>query len=255
MVGPIRIGITTGWEQGSVVPGWSLVYTVKPCIDVIAKVGGIPLLLPVLEEPVIRQEALNNVDALLAAGEVLSVKRNVLSGDQPKDLKSQNPLRFANERDYLLGALERNMPILGICRGYQVLNIICGGTMYLEDIHLRPENNGVLHHQGSQPPEETVHPVELSGILARLTGRKEAMVNSFHRQAVKEPPADFEVIARAPDGIIEGIASLKHDFVLGVQFHPEILPEPIWLRIFKKLVEAGQRYRQKNGKKANKDNV
>ncbi|GEA15642.1 MAG: rane dipeptidase [Moorella sp. (in: firmicutes)] len=236
-----RVGITTGWEQGNVVPGWSLIYTVKACVEAVEKAGGIPLLLPVVKDPEIRRETLNNIDALIAAGEVLSVKRNVLNGDQAKDLESQNPLRFANERDYLLGALERNMPILGICRGHQVLNVVCGGTMYLDDIHMRPENSGVVHQQGSRPPAETIHKVEMDGILARLTGKREAMVNSFHRQAVMEPPPRFAVVARAPDGIVEAMASLEHDFVLGVQFHPEVLQESFWLELFRELVNAGAR--------------
>ncbi|QGP90822.1 Gamma-glutamyl-gamma-aminobutyrate hydrolase PuuD [Neomoorella glycerini] len=242
-MGAVRVGITTGWEQGNVVPGWSLVYTVKACVDAVERAGGIPLLLPVVNDPEIRQKILENIDALIAAGEVLSVKRNVLEGNRAKDLESQNPLRFANERDYLLGALERNIPILGICRGHQVLSVLCGGTMYLDDIHQRPENSGVVHQQGSRPPGETIHRIEMDGILARLTGKKEAMVNSFHRQAVKEPPPGFTVVARAPDGIIEAIASLKHDFVLGVQFHPEVLQEPFWLELFKGLVNASARYR------------
>ncbi|GFN22750.1 gamma-glutamyl-gamma-aminobutyrate hydrolase family protein [Thermanaeromonas sp. C210] len=240
----VRIGITTGWEEGNVVPGWSLIYTVKACVEVVERAGGIPLLLPVVGDVAIRRKMLENIDALIAAGEVLSVKRNVLQGPA-KDLESQNPLRFANERDYLLGALERNMPVLGICRGHQVLNVLCGGTMYLDDIHLRPENKGVVHHQGSRPPGETAHRIAMDGILARLTGEKEAMVNSFHRQAVKEPPPGFTAVAWAPDGVIEAMASLEHDFVVGVQFHPEVLPESLWLELFKGLINAGARYRQR----------
>jgi putative glutamine amidotransferase len=214
----------------------------------VEKAGGVPLLLPVAKNKATREDALASVDALIVSGEVLSVRRNVLQGGNPKDLSAQNPLRFANESDYILGALERNMPLLGICRGLQVLNTVCGGSMYLDDIHLMPGRGNVQHQQGNKPPSETVHEVKFvpGGALAGLTGQSEARVNSFHRQAVKEPPPGFEVIARANDGIIEGIASSRHDFVIGVQFHPEVLPDPVWGKLFDGLIAAGKRYKETN---------
>lgn len=244
MQGGVRVGITTGWEPGTVVPHWPLVYTPKPLVEAVERAGGIPILLPVVAKPHIRNETLNQIDALIAAGEVLSIKRNVLQGNPSKDLESQNPLRFANERDYLLGALSKGMPVLGICRGHQVLNMVCGGSLYLDDVHLRPENTGIIHHQGDRPPEEAVHEVAMGGLLRALTGRSETRVNSFHRQGVIEPPPGFTVVARSPDGLVEGVASETHDFVLGLQFHPEVLPEPFWLRIFKGLIAAGETYRR-----------
>ncbi|SFH05948.1 gamma-glutamyl-gamma-aminobutyrate hydrolase [Desulfotomaculum arcticum] len=230
------------------VPGWSLIYTVRGCLEAVEKAGGVPLLLPVANNQSTRQEVLTSIDALIVSGEVLSVKRNVLKGGNPKDLSAQNPLRFANESAYILGALERNMPILGICRGLQVLNIVCGGSMFLDDIHHLPGRSNVQHHQGDKPPSETVHEVVFTPdtVLTELTGINKARVNSFHRQAVKEPPSDFRVIARADDGIIEGIAGTRRDFVVGVQFHPEVLPDPVWGKLFNGLIEAGKSYQKVN---------
>ncbi len=243
----VRVGITSGWEQSSLVPGWSLIYTVKSCIDVVEKVGGIPIILPVMSQTVSRNEVLDAIDALIVSGEVLSIKRNVLKEEGPKDLECQNPLRYANERDYIMGALNKRIPLLGICRGHQVLNVVCGGSMYLDDIHLSQANNVITHQQDDKKPEETVHSIRMEGFLARILGREEAMVNSFHRQSVKEPPAGFDVVACSQDGMVEAIASAEHDFVLGLQFHPEVLPDPVWLNIFKELIEAGARYSSRKG--------
>src|SRR5690606_2002672 len=127
-----------------------------------------------------------------------------------KDLESQNPLRYSNERDYIRGALDKHIPLLGICRGHQVLNVVCGGSMYLDDIHLLKSGNVVTHQQGSRKPEETAHSIRIEGILAEILGVKEIMVNSFHRQAVKGPPPGFVVVARSQDGMIEAMASTEH---------------------------------------------
>ncbi len=241
----VRVGITSGWEQGSLVTGWPLIYTVKPCVDIVERVGGIPIVLPVMARAISRNEILNAIDALIVSGEVMSIKRNVLEKEHPKDLESQNPLRYANERDYITGALNRGIPLLGICRGHQVLNVVCGGTLYLDDIHLLQSDNVVTHQQGDKKPEQTVHSIRTEGILAEILGKKEVMVNSFHRQAVKDPPPGFDVVARSQDDMIEGIVSAEHDYVLGLQFHPEVLSDPVWLNIFKELVDAGARYSER----------
>jgi putative glutamine amidotransferase len=240
-----RVGITSGWEQGTLVEGWPLIYTIKSCVDVVEKAGGIPLVLPVMSQTASSIEALNVIDAVIISGEVLSIKRDVLANKNARDLESQNPLRYANERDYIKSALERGIPLLGICRGHQVLNVVCGGSLYLDDSHLQQLDNAVTHQQGSKRPEETIHSITTDGILAKILGKKEIMVNSFHRQMVKEPPPGFDVVARSKDGMIEAIASTEHDFVLGLQFHPEVMSDPIWLNVFKSLIEAGNRYSNK----------
>lgn len=244
----VRVGITSGWEPGSLVSGWPLIYTVKACVDAVEKVGGIPLILPVMSNASSRNRVLDVVDALIVSGEVLSIKHDVLKNKNSMSLENQNPLRYANERDYIKGALKRRIPLLGICRGHQVLNVVCGGMMYLDDISLLKPENAVMHQQGDKKPEEAVHSISAEGQLAEILGKKELMVNSFHRQAVKNPPPGFNVVARSQDGMIEAIASTEHDFALGLQFHPEVLPDPIWLNIFKGLFEAGKRYRCMNGK-------
>ncbi len=104
-------------------------------------------------------------------------------------------------------ALKNGMPVLGICRGLQVMNVFSGGTLIPD----------VAGHQG----ETLQHPVNLSGTLAALYGGSEVMVNSFHHQVVERPGSGFRVTAMSSDGYIEAIEYEGLPFVVGVQWHPE----------------------------------
>ena len=163
-------------------------------------------------------------------------------------------VRVAPERDqFELGlvreARRRNLPILAICRGLQVLNVAAGGTL-IQDI--ASQVTGALEHRQLVPPKQSfdfAHEIwlEEDSLLARLMRERlsdadACEVNSRHHQAVNQVAAGFEVSATAPDGVIEAIEDPKAHFCLGVQWHPENFWRTGEFRpLFEGLVEAAGR--------------
>lgn len=145
-------------------------------------------------------------------------------------------------------ALERDLPVLGICRGVQVLNVAGGGTLY-QDIVLAGAPRG-SHNQrqaSPQPPDDAaVHDVRITpgSHLAEILGGERLGVNTFHHQTIDEPATHFSVVARSvePDGpgLIEAVEVRGRAFVLGVQWHPERMWRrlPACARLFSALVHA-----------------
>jgi putative glutamine amidotransferase len=128
------------------------------------------------------------------------------------------------------------MPILGICRGAQALNVACGGTLHQ---HLPEVAGGAIVHRQADPGCATAHAIDvLAGSrLARVVGSKRLEVNSFHHQAVDRLGAGLRACAHAPDGTIEAIEDPTRRLVLGVQWHAEMLIEGrSHLSLFQELV-------------------
>ena len=116
---------------------------------------------------------------------------------------------------------KRNIPIIGICRGFQLINVAAGGTLY-QDLSLIP-GNILKHNQVSNPTLKT-HKIEIkeNSFISSIFG-KETMVNSFHHQAIDKVANDFIVVARASDGVVEAIEHKTYKFLVAVQWHPEML--------------------------------
>lgn len=140
----------------------------------------------------------------------------------------------------------RGMPILGICRGAQVLNVARQGTLFQ---HLPDVTSGVIEHRQSEPGDRTTHEVRVapdSG-LAQTTGGGPVNVNSFHHQAIDRLGLDLRPVAWAQDGVIEAVEDLRGHFVLGVQWHAETLvDEAEQLALFERLVQAAELTAQKS---------
>ena len=141
-------------------------------------------------------------------------------------------------------ALAGRIPLLGICNGMQLLNVVRGGTLHQD---LRADL-GLGTHEQPPPKDVPSHAVEVVGdsLLARLVGRGSLAVNSTHHQAVKEPGAGVLVSARAADGVVEAIELPDLPFALGVQWHAERLAakDPRQLALFSGLVQAAQDQRR-----------
>ena len=151
-----------------------------------------------------------------------------------------NPARTAFEQELLQEALRRGLPVLGICAGLQLLNVVRGGTLVQD---LPTEHPGALPHEQTTPKHEPAHVIhcEREGLIATLTGGAEAWVNSSHHQAIKALGRDLQVTARAPDGVIEAVEDPARPFVVGVQWHPERMIRVDWqLGIFRALVAAAK---------------
>lgn len=208
-------------------------------VDVVKKVGGIPLLLPSVNDDGIAKEFVERVDCLvLSGGGDIDPE---YFGEQPlPKLEDVDPLRDEFEFKLISHALERKIPILGICRGMQILVVATGGTLY-QDIESQVERP--LQHRQKAPLWAGSHRIDVleNTRLRSILGCKQVRVNSFHHQAVAETGPCLAVSARASDGVIEAVESCESDvFVLGVQWHPELMwqREAVFLRLFRDLTQS-----------------
>lgn len=232
-----RIGITCGWEPGQVVEGWALTYAGKSLVERVEAAGAVPVLIPVLDQPELAAEYMPFLDGLVLSGEVLSIKRNVIVEHERNILRNSNPPRYDTEAAMIRAGLQAGKPMLGICRGFQVLVVEEGGSVLDGDVN---ENNYVLHQQGPGiPPSKTVHVINVqpgSTFHTLLGGVESTMVNSFHRQAVVNIPPGYVASARAPDDVVEVIEADDGRLVIGLQFHPEAINTPLWTQFFARFV-------------------
>ncbi len=188
----------------------------------IEKAGGVPLILPVTDNPETISAYLEAVDGLLLTGGVDVHPSLYGEAEHPKLDEVDRP-RDTLEMALTRQALAQDKPIFAICRGLQLLNVVLGGTLY-QDL---PSQNptGIEHQQrnGRIPRAQTTHPFEaVSGSrLASLLGTQHSECNSFHHQALKTIGEGLITTASAPDGIVEGAEMPDKSFVVGVQFHPE----------------------------------
>ncbi|MHC4663649.1 MAG: gamma-glutamyl-gamma-aminobutyrate hydrolase family protein [Planctomycetota bacterium] len=189
----------------------------------IETVGGLPILLPTLGNADIAPGLLERIDGLLLAG---GDDVNPLAvGEEPHaGLGSIDPERDTVELALVKAAFNSDMPILGICRGIQVLALALGGLVY-QDVN-EIEGNSLKHRQLA-PRWCATHTVMLgSGSIAeKVLGGSRIETNSFHHQAVRKVPKGFEVSGHADDGVIEAIECAEKRFVLGVQWHAEHMTE------------------------------
>ena len=230
------IGITTCLDDG---PKKCYAEVSNSYIQSILMAGGLPVMLPSVDDQDIGEEYLDVIDALLLSGgeDVCTM----VYGENPiKEVDMFCPQRDSFEINLFTAALERNMPVLGICRGLQVMNTALGGTLY-QDIFVQCKN--VLGHFPRKLPVDTLYhtiTIEDNSILAEIFGTKELRVNSYHHQAVKDVAGDFKTTAFSTDNVIEGIEHRQKPFVVGVQWHPEDLTikHPHFIKLFKALVEA-----------------
>lgn len=166
-------------------------------------------------------EALVDASAglVLSGGEDIEPRRY---GEEPiPDLYDVNPVRDSMEWRAVDAALERGIPIFGICRGMQLLNVYFGGTLYQD---LPTQYDDTVGHYQSAPWGEHHHQVrcvEGSRLHKALAACEPIRINSFHHQAVRDLAPTLRCTAQAEDGLIEGVESTEHDWIVGVQWHPE----------------------------------
>lgn len=197
-----------------------LTYTPKNFVTHIQEAGGIPLLIPIgiIEDA---KAYISRIDKLLLAGGHDVSPQHYGETLHPL-IQGTHPERDAFELALIKEAVAQKKPIFGVCRGMQLINVAFGGSLY-QDLSLM-ENPHLKHVQLPTPFRFATHDVTLNADsqLGKLLGTTYP-VNSFHHQAVKEIAKDFQVIATAPDGVVEAIES--HAFgapILGIQWHPEL---------------------------------
>ncbi len=203
----------------------------------IEKVGGIPVVFPVLNDEEAIDSFLDYIDGLmLIGGEDISP---FIYGEEPvRELHTINPERDRAETYFLRGAYERKLPVLAVCRGMQLANAVFGGTLY-QDIYSQREKV-LVHSPKIDGFEINYHTIDIDegSLLYEIYG-SQALVNSFHHQAIRELGAGFVVTARAKDGIVEAMERLDDWPFLGVQFHPEFMTHnDKFTEIFRRFVES-----------------
>lgn len=225
------IGITLDCEPGASA-AWSRYdwYAVRRnYAEAVVHAGGVPIMLP--HETGMVDAYLDRIDGLLVTGGNFDIDPSLYGDAKRHDTVMTKTFRTDFEWAVTQGALERDMPVLGICGGQQLLHVVLGGRLLQ---HIPDAIEDALEHEQPNPRHEAGHPVALAaGTLLRMICGVEAMqVNSAHHQAAADAPAGLVINARAPDGVIEGIESTRHRFALGVQWHPEFMISKADERIF-----------------------
>jgi putative glutamine amidotransferase len=229
------IGVTLDAEQPG---GWSRYpwYALRAnYTDAIAAAGGLPVALP--HDPALTAALLDRLDGLVVTGGAFDVDPALYGAAEIHATVTLKQRRTAAELALVQGALARDMPVLGICGGQQLLAVALGGTLIQ---HIPDSVPDALEHEQLNPRDEPGHSVAVTAgtLLARIVGAAQMQVNSAHHQAVATPGPHAVVNAVAPDGVVEGVEDSRHRFCLGVQWHPEFLIDPGDSRIFHAFIAA-----------------
>lgn len=205
---PVRIGITTSFEDGEQ-------HLDRRYVTAVEAAGGVPLLLPTTDATSTVEALVEQIDGLVVPGGPAVTEG--LTGPLPDDLGTLAPLRADSDRRWIDACRRTDRPILGICYGMQRLNALAGGTIYGD---VEAEHDGAQTH--SQKRGGTTHPVTFnpSSRLRQWLDADALEVNTRHLQAPATVGDGFSVAATAPDGVIEAIEHESGRF-FGVQFHPE----------------------------------
>jgi len=203
--------------------------------EAVVRAGGLPILLP--HEPEQAEAYLERIDGLVVTGGAFDVDPALFGAATRHATVKLKTKRTAFEIEITKGALARNMPVLGICGGQQLLNVVLGGTLIQ---HIPDEVSEALSHEQPNPRTEAGHRVNVAKgtLLHRICGVDELEVNSAHHQAVKSVGVGVVVDALAPDGVIEGIEDPRYRYCLGVQWHPEYSISQGDEKIFDALIAA-----------------
>lgn len=207
-------------------------------VESIRKAGGIPCIVPPAHSQEDVNEVMNFINGLLLTGGG-DISPVYLQEPPRKGIGECFPERDKSEIMLTKSALRSNLPLLGICRGIQVLAVAAGGEIY-QDIF--SQNSEAMEHRQTAPRQNSWHEVKISedSVLYHLIRETKVKVNSLHHQAVCKVPLGFKLNAVASDGIIEGMEKLNAKFCLGVQWHPEsmIETEKHSIMLFKGFIEA-----------------
>lgn len=241
----ITADVANGGKNGRASLGSTFFLPQRYC-RALEQAGGVPVILSPTESRSVAIRTLDRLDGLLISGGNFDIHPS-LYGEKPiKELGEIKEERTEFELNLTRLALKRDLPLLGICGGAQALNVALGGTLYQD---IATQLTEAIEHQQSKKKRIAGHRIQVrSGTrLAKILGRPFLEVNTTHHQAVKRLGTGLVINATAEDGLIEGIESSRHSFVLGVQWHPEALaPKSLHQRkIFSVFVDACRAFRRR----------
>ena len=218
----------------------------------VSVVGAVPIMVPLYDDDLdTLREIYDRLDAVLLPG---GVDMNPTSyGEQKTELcGALDPSRDRVELQLVRWAISDKKPVLGLCRGLQVINVAMGGTLWQD---IAAQVDGAIKHDYFPTMgfdrDHLAHPVEIAAgsRMRDLLEEPTAHVNSMHHQGIKLLAPALVASAVAPDGLIEGVESADDHFLVGVQWHPEMLEmqDPHERHLFGEFVHAGREWHQKNG--------
>lgn len=229
------IGITTGFtpEKNQNRAQQSVNHDYVLAVE---RAGGCPILLPMTDQTITLEPILSMLDGLIITGGPGIT--DGLVGELPKDLPPVNTIRHTNDVHTFNSAQKKQIPILGICYGMQFINARFGGTLYA-DIQNQCNTSPHSPKRTDEPVSHdvTIHPnTHLANILDTTTSE----TNSYHVQAIETVGSGLRTNATSPDQVIEGIET-EDGQIIGVQFHPEKMPNTVFDRIFQNLITKAQK--------------
>ena len=239
------IGITPSAQLDTLAHGTFLRYCISaPYIRALEAAGGVPVILPPQCDTI--DELMAVIDGLLLSGGPDVDPARYGDNYVHPATYGIDPDRDQFEIDLFEAALRRGIPVFGICRGIQVMNVALGGTLIQDVSTEHPGAADVGHRQHERGLENSEVGHETFAVDDEplpIFGTTELGVNSFHHQAIRELAPDLMPVAISPDGLIEAVVMRANPEVFGVQWHPELMFErdDAHLRPFARLVEAATR--------------
>ncbi len=232
------IGITLDSEESGAYSAFPYYILRENYCHAISRAGGIPLLLP--QEVALAGHYAGLIEGLVVTGGNFDIDPATYGDGERHSTVITKDRRTAFEWALTEHALASHMPILGICGGEQLLNVILGGTLIQ---HIPDAVPGALEHEQKNPKNETSHSISITPgtLYHRIVGVSQMQVNSTHHQAVGKVAPGCVVNAIAPDGVIEGIEYSEHPFCIGLQWHPEYEITPEDSALFTHFVQAAAR--------------
>ena len=204
--------------------------------------GGTPVLLPIHIGDDDAKRLIDICDGILFTGGE-DVNPEMMGEQALPQCGYADDERDRAEQMYFKYAHQKHIPIFGICRGHQAVNVFMGGSLY-QDITTQCQRPNAIQHKSPRGVSDIMHTVKVKkgSLLEKVVGCDFMEVTSTHHQAIKSTAPGLKVTATAPDGVIEALESTDGDYILTVQFHPELRydKEDYALNIFKGLVNAAE---------------
>lgn len=237
------IGITCDFRLGGGFSPFPWIAVGERYLLAVRELDAIPLLIPPHDKSI--RDYLGMIQGLIVSGGDFDIDPALYGEKEIHPTVKVNNHRTHHEMSLLKAAMDIDLPILGICGGQQLINVVCGGTLYQHvpeeyekaDVH----ESSSMHPQGKSRDEQAHQVTIVPGTrLHHIVGVNDMGVNSAHHQAVRRPGTGVVVNAYATDGLIEGLEVPDLTFCVGVQWHPEFKVDPFDAKIFESLIAAAR---------------
>ena len=228
-------------ENDGAFSGYERAYVNDDYVLSVTKSGGIPFIIPIIDNDDDIKTQISYVDGVILSGGY-DIDPIYWGEEISSKLERIFPRRDSNELKIIKYALEMKKPILGICRGLQIINVAFGGSLYQDLSFIK--DCYIKHSQSAKPYEPTHNITTKDGSIIREIVGDSLRVNSFHHLAIKDLGKGLIATSYSADGVVESVEYTENgNFVLGVQFHPEMMHSyyDFALNIFKKLISVCKR--------------